>query len=285
MNINVTVKNKAVTAPSDAVIVCGNSDYTLTFSFDSEWFAEATKIARFVWFSRNKTFSEEVLFKGNTVEVQILSNTNAVHVGVYAGNLRTTTPAKIACEPSILCYGQDSNERPGEMALIKGQIAQLFKALKDIYVDPEQIKEAVFEYLTHNPMQESDPTVPGWAKAKNKPTYTAKEIGAVASSELSSAVNDALAQAKASGEFNGRDGTDYVLTDVDRNEIAELAAELVDIPEGGGVDFETDNTLKLENGILSVNTTNDMEQDNTLPITSAGVFATVGNIEALLKTI
>lgn len=54
---------------------------------------------------------------------------------------------------------------------------------------------------------------------------------------------------------------------------------------GGGVDFKTDETLKLENGILSVNTTNDMKQDNTLPITSAGVFATVGNIEELLKTI
>ena len=56
-------------------------------------------------------------------------------------------------------------------------------------------------------------------------------------------------------------------------------------PSGGGVDFEIDSTLKLKDGILSVNTTNDMEQDNTLPITSAGVFATVGNIEALLKTI
>ena len=54
---------------------------------------------------------------------------------------------------------------------------------------------------------------------------------------------------------------------------------------GGNVDFQTDETLKLENGILSVNTTNNMEQDNTLPITSAGVFATVGDIEALLKTI
>lgn len=56
-------------------------------------------------------------------------------------------------------------------------------------------------------------------------------------------------------------------------------------PIDAGVQFETDPTLKLENGILSVNTTNQMEQDNTLPITSAGVFATVGNIEALLKTI
>lgn len=53
----------------------------------------------------------------------------------------------------------------------------------------------------------------------------------------------------------------------------------------GGVGFETDNTLSLKDGVLSVNTTNIMEQDNTLPITSAGVYATVGNIEALLKTI
>ena len=55
--------------------------------------------------------------------------------------------------------------------------------------------------------------------------------------------------------------------------------------KSGNVDLETDATLKLEKGILSVNTTNDMERDNTLPITSAGVYATVGNIEALLKTI
>ena len=54
---------------------------------------------------------------------------------------------------------------------------------------------------------------------------------------------------------------------------------------GGGVEFETDSTLTFKDGILSVNTTNDMEQDNTLPITSAGVYATVGNIEVLLKTI
>lgn len=51
------------------------------------------------------------------------------------------------------------------------------------------------------------------------------------------------------------------------------------------VAFKIDETLTLKDGVLSVNTTNDMEQDNTLPITSAGVYATVGNIEALLKTI
>ena len=85
---------------------------------------------------------------------------------------------------------------------------------------------------------------------------------------------------------DGKDGEDYVLTNEDKQEIAEMAAELVDVPDSGGnVNFQTNETLTLKDGILSVNTTNNMEQDNTLPITSAGVFATVGNIEALLKTI
>jgi hypothetical protein len=110
----------------------------------------------------------------------------------------------------------------------------------------------------------------------------------VTSSELSSAVNDALALAKASGEFDGRDGDDYVLTLDDKAEIAEMAAEMVDVPDpgsGGNFALDTDATLKVEDGVLSVNTTNKMEQNNMLPITSAGVFTVVGNIEALLKTV
>lgn len=45
------------------------------------------------------------------------------------------------------------------------------------------------------------------------------------------------------------------------------------------------NLTITEDGTLSVNTTDQMEHDNTLPITSAGVYTTVGNIEVLLKTI
>lgn len=100
--------------------------------------------------------------------------------------------------------------------------------------------------------------------------------------------------------------SDYVYTETEVLEYRTLANRIDEIEKNGvseeqiatavekyldenpintGVDFETDHTLTLQDGILSVNTTNDMEQDNTLPITSAGVYATVGNIEALLKTI
>jgi hypothetical protein len=100
---------------------------------------------------------------------------------------------------------------------------------------------------------------------------------------------------------------DYVYTETEVKNFEELEARIDQIEKNGVSDeavanainkymelnpidindlLTTDKTLTLSNdGRLSVNTTNDMEQDNTLPITSAGVFVTVGNIEALLKTI
>ena len=52
-----------------------------------------------------------------------------------------------------------------------------------------------------------------------------------------------------------------------------------------GTTFAPDETLTLQNGVLSVNTAKEPDPDNTLPITSAAVAQTVGNIEILLKTI
>ena len=77
------------------------------------------------------------------------------------------------------------------------------------------------------------------------------------------------------------------LADLETEDKSSLVAAINEVAKytGGNVNFQTNETLTLKDGVLSVNTTDDMEQDNTLPITSAGVYATVGNIEALLKTI
>ena len=46
------------------------------------------------------------------------------------------------------------------------------------------------------------------------------------------------------------------------------------------------NNLRIsDDGVLSVETTDAAEQDNTLPITSAAVYTAVGNIEVMLSTI
>ena len=58
----------------------------------------------------------------------------------------------------------------------------------------------------------------------------------------------------------------------------------VEIPTGG-VQFTTDETLSLKDGVLSVRTAQEPEPDNTLPITSAAVHTVVGNIEIILQTI
>lgn len=149
MNIDVTVKNKVASAPSNTNIVCGNNDYTLTFLFDEEWDAESKKTARFVWFKGNKSSVEEVEFTGNTVNVPILANTHAVYVGVYAGSLRTTTAAKIVCEPSILCYGgEPAKQDSTTLARLQGLVNKLMADS----LSEDEIRNIIKKYLDENPI-------------------------------------------------------------------------------------------------------------------------------------
>ena len=71
-------------------------------------------------------------------------------------------------------------------------------------VDALAGKQPTGTYLT----EETDPTVPDWAKQPEKPSYTADEVGAMSSETLPEAINTALAQAKESGEFDGASGQD-----------------------------------------------------------------------------
>lgn len=56
---------------------------------------------------------------------------------------------------------------------------------------------------------------------------------------------------------------------------------------GNNNQYVIGNGLKLdiETNTVSVNTTDTVSQNNTLPITSAAVYTTVGNIQQILKTI
>lgn len=51
-------------------------------------------------------------------------------------------------------------------------------------ISEEKIEESVKSYLEKNPIEETDPTVPAWAKAEEKPTYTAEEVGALPSTTV-----------------------------------------------------------------------------------------------------
>lgn len=102
MVINIEVKNKiARLIDTKAFIVCGNKDYKIKFSFDNEWAGQTVKTARFSYGGQY----EDIVFEGDTCPVPVLKDTLGVAVGVYAGDLQTTTPAYINAKKSILCGG------------------------------------------------------------------------------------------------------------------------------------------------------------------------------------
>lgn len=248
--MNITVRNKIATKTDNVVYVCDNSDYVINFEFDSEWDAYDTKTARFDYDGKHT----DVVFVGNQCNVPIITNTYAFHVGVFGGDLHTTTAARVPCRKSILsAAGAPADPTPD----VYDQIMEIIKGLGG--ADPEAIKTAVAEYLAAHPIEETDPTVPEWAKAETKPTYSAAEVGAIAQSDLQAATDAALAQAKASGEFDGatgpagqqgpagapgKDGAGMDVTGATVGQIAKIAAvdafggptawEPVDMPGGGG---------------------------------------------------
>ena len=127
-NINISITNKKAEVIGTPVIVCGNSDYTATFTFDDEWNLTGPRTARFVYVKDGKVQHTDVVFPGNVVAVPILENVDFVDVGVFAGNLCTTTPARVRCKKSILCgSGTPQDPTPD----VYSQIMELFNEMAE----------------------------------------------------------------------------------------------------------------------------------------------------------
>ena len=71
--------------------------------------------------------------------------------------------------------------------------------------DPGAIKNAVEDYLERNPVEAPVKSVNGKTGAVE---LTAEDVGAISKDDLQEATNEALSQAKASGEFDGAPGAD-----------------------------------------------------------------------------
>ena len=113
MQIAIDVAGKIATVKDGAKIVCGNSDYEIAFTFDDEWSADGVKTARFTYQRHGKTLYVERVFTGNVCPVPVLYDILEVRIGVYEGDLSTSTPAVVECERSILC-GDPVHDEPPE---------------------------------------------------------------------------------------------------------------------------------------------------------------------------
>ena len=66
----------------------------------------------------------------------------------------------------------------------------------------------------------------------------------------------------------------------------QLTLTLDAVQTGGGAgSYKIGHGLKVEDGTLMVDTADQVEPDNTLPVTSAAVHVELGNVEALLASI
>ena len=100
--IKVRVSGKiAENLTPEVKIVCRNSDYKVEFEFDEPWQAHELKTALFVY----NGASVPVPFSGNVCEMPELYNTTLCAIGVFAGDLITTTPAYADCLKAISDLG------------------------------------------------------------------------------------------------------------------------------------------------------------------------------------
>ena len=134
--IQISVRDKIATQTDGTVIVNGNSDYNIEFDFDAEWTDLNNKIGIFAYndAAAHKWAYQTVMFSGNTCAVPILRDIHCVYVGVTAGNVRVTTPAKVQCRLSISDYA-DTEEPPS--ADIWGQI---LAKLDELQTEIDEIK-------------------------------------------------------------------------------------------------------------------------------------------------
>ena len=139
--INVSVQNKIAMADG-TIYICGNSDFVVEFEFDREWDVFEYKTARFIYGGKY----EDVVFGGTQCSVPIISNVTSFKVGVYAGDLSTTTPATVYAKKSILCA---DGTPAAPVADVYSQIMAMLNDLDE--TNAEEVKAIVEEYLAEHP--------------------------------------------------------------------------------------------------------------------------------------
>lgn len=154
--INIKVRDKC--AEGEGVVICNNSDYTVVWDLDSEWEPYSTRTMRVNL--ADGTY-QDVVFTGGIATLPVLTASGWVSVGLYAGDLHTSRAARLLALSSVLTPG-GSPAAPAEDVY-----AQIMAKLNELStVSPEDIAKAVEDYLAEHPIEETDPTVPEWAKAE-----------------------------------------------------------------------------------------------------------------------
>lgn len=95
--MTITVENRIARVSGTPQLVCGNGSYSVDFQFDSEWDEYTDKTAQFRYIRDGTSVTDSVEFSGTSCTIPVLEDVDFVEIGVSAGTIRTTTPARIEC--------------------------------------------------------------------------------------------------------------------------------------------------------------------------------------------
>ena len=126
------------------------------------------------------------------------------------GLMTAEIPNVLLKEPGMLFVYAMAVDADGRMTRREAIFTVTGRAMPADYVYTEtQIKDYAVLEKRVEALEKSGGSginIPEWAMQPEKPVYTAEEVGALSMESLTGAIGTALAQAKESGEFDGKDG-------------------------------------------------------------------------------
>jgi hypothetical protein len=115
-----------IVASGPQYVVCDNSDYTVVWQLDEEWSQLEHRTMQVNY--KNGTY-ERVLFTGDSCTLPAIPVSGPVHVGLFAGDIHTTRPARLlAVRSATTDSGEERDPMPdGYAQAIKALDAKLDK--------------------------------------------------------------------------------------------------------------------------------------------------------------
>jgi hypothetical protein len=168
------------------------------------------------------------------------SDENNTNFDAHFDVKKSPKPADYVYDPEELKKWEDLQKQIGDLENLNTDakddlVNAINEALLSGGADPKFIAEIVEKYLEENPPESPVQSVNG---KTGSIVLTSEDVKALSQDKLNEGVNEALRQAKESGEFdgkdgqNGADGKDYVITEADYVKIANIAVGLIPIYEG-----------------------------------------------------
>lgn len=107
--IHISVRDRMAVQTDKTAYLCGDGDFEAVFDLDEEWSELPVRTARF----QTENGYTDVIFRGSSCPIPAIHYARKLEIGIYAGNLRTTTPARISLKEGIrAAWGMPEDPAP-----------------------------------------------------------------------------------------------------------------------------------------------------------------------------